>query len=151
MKTIVSFHGRTASFSFLKMAHKLQLFVMMFVTLFAASCTDHEVPVMTPASITTLTLFHGNSSTFRVQFSNLGNIPITEYGVVMSTGVSGFLRNTPTIDDEVLVFTSPIDLNIKSQVLNRLFADANYRAYAKLNNGTIVYGEVLKFRFEPGG
>lgn len=151
MKTIVSFHGRTASFSILKKARFLQLFALLFVTLFAASCTDHEVPVMTPAKIKTLTLFHGNSSTFRVQFEDLGNIPITEYGVAMSTGVSGFLKNTPTLEDEVLVFTSPIDLNIKSQVLNRLFADANYRAYAKLNNGTIVYGEVLKFRFEPGG
>jgi hypothetical protein len=151
MKMTVSYHGRSAGFFLSKKARALQLLAMLFVTLFAASCTDHEVPVLTPAKIKTLELHHGLPTTFFVQFEDLGNIPITEYGIAMSTGVSGFLVNKPTVDDEILPFPAAINLDVKSHKYNVLFADANYRAYAKLSNGTVVYGEVLKFRFQPGG
>ena len=123
---------------------------IFFLVLFATSCTDHEVPDLIPAKIKTLPLKHGTSSTFYVQFEDLGNIPITEYGIVMSTGIAGHLVSMPTVDDEVLIFTDEKNLDIRSYLYNTLFPDANYRAFAKLSNGTVVYGELLKFRFQPG-
>ncbi|MCE7066959.1 hypothetical protein [Dyadobacter sp. CY326] len=131
-----------------------RVITMLALMLFVASCTDHEVPEpeKVPAKIKTLPLKHGVPiATFYVQFEDLGNIPIVEYGVVMSTGVAGYLVALPTVADEVLIFSEPANnLDKKTQTQNKTFADANYRAYAKLSDGTVVYGELLKFRFEPG-
>ena len=90
-----------------------RVFALLALMLFAASCTDHEVPEpqLVPAKIKTLPLKHGTPiATFYVQFEDLGNIPITEYGVVMSTGVSGYLVPLPTLADEVLIFTEAAEI-----------------------------------------
>ena len=134
--------------SFAKMP--LRIMVVVSMILLATSCVDHEVPSQVAAKIKTLPLAHSFTPTFYVQFEDLGNIPIAEYGIAMSTGISGQLVSVPTVADEIFKFTqSPTDLNVKTEIYPKLFADANYRAYAKLSDGSVVYGEVLKFRFQP--
>ena len=127
--------------------------VILLVSFSGFSCiNDHEIPVKVPAKIKTVEMIFAFPSTFKLQFEDLGNIPVTEYGILLSKGISGFLTPVPTFADEVFIFTSPVDLSVKSQVYvtSTSYADVNYRAYAKLEDGTIVYGEVLKYRFQPG-
>lgn len=130
----------------------LKFSAILFLSILVFSCAkDHEIPVNMPAKIKTLEFIHGvPTSTFKVQFEDLGNIPIVEYGIAMSKGISGQLEPIPTVANEVLIFTAtPIDLNIKMQTYSQNFADVNYRAYARLNNGTVVYGAIIKYRFQP--
>lgn len=130
----------------------LRISMFLFLSLLVFSCTkDHELPVKIPAKIKTLEFIHGvPTSTFKVQFVDLGNIPITEYGIAMSKGLSGQLEPNPTVANEVLVFSAPpVDLNIKTQTYSQNIADVNYRAYARLSDGTVVYGDIIKYRFQP--
>ncbi|WAC15132.1 hypothetical protein [Dyadobacter pollutisoli] len=127
--------------------------------LFSFSCADHVVPTNpVPAQIKTLDAFRSIGQTgaevsnFGVQFENLGNIPITEYGVIF---VHGSLVATPTMNNSVkLIIASPADLNQKFRGgPGLLFAPVepvimfSYRAYAMLSNGSVVFGEVKSVSF----
>jgi hypothetical protein len=131
---------------------------MVSLFLFSFSCEDHVVPANpVPAQIKTLDVVRSLTATnLGVQFENLGNIPIAVYGIVY---VPNSLIATPDINGApslILPIASPADLDPKFRTGPTLnFGPGvssitfSYRAYALLNNGTVVYGEVKNVAFTP--
>ncbi|WP_439582883.1 hypothetical protein [Dyadobacter bucti] len=128
------------------------------------SCQDHEVPEVPeqPATVQINTLnISGNVNdgfSYSVQFSSLGSIPIVEYGIVTFAGEPGDVK-VPTIeildqlDDRKYAFTGAgyMPPSLAAKTITRAYDGPTgdpvrlfYRAYAILNNSTVVYGE-LKF------
>jgi len=130
--------------------------------LFNFSCEDHVVPeepeepeVIMPA-IQTPGVTVENSATnlyrLKVKFTNLGNTPITEHGVVYSiepdNGNQNF-TNTPTIANSKTSFPTAPTLNDEMYNITELdLSNAKqlyYRAYAIYGKNQVVYGEVLVY------
>jgi hypothetical protein len=132
-----------------KAATTLSFFLSVF--LMAFSCQDHVVPD-TPVApeIQTLDLNVGSSGvTFKLAFTKIGEVPVTEYGTLYKVvEISGEL--IPTEADTKAIFTESVTLETKSKMVN-LFIGGEwifYRAYAKLANGTTIYGEVMNARLK---
>jgi hypothetical protein len=82
---------------------------------------------------------------FRILVEELGNRTVTEYGMVWKVQKDN-QQITPTINDSKTVFSMPftigehskLEFNIQNQ---KPYVDLFYRAYAILENGTVVYGD----------
>lgn len=131
--------------------------------LFAFSCQDHRDPDPEPiaedARVRTLEITNPgqviNDLNFRMSFEKLGTRPIAEFGVLLSFQSSGSdeFSAVPTFLNQ---FTSALKFEKtptqgEHQLLRKAvgfddFEKLYYRAYARLSNGTVVYGDVLEFR-----
>lgn len=138
------------------MKNRLAVLGLIFSSLFlfSYSCQDH-VPPGEPPLLSTHELFydsiHGKCSfTTELEVLNIGTIPVTEYGIVYNaalSGGSGPNRENPTIEDyPKIVFDMPFSTGIKTKVGPQICTNSNYyRAYAILSNGTVTYGQTLRF------
>jgi hypothetical protein len=136
-------------FTLRKVTTSISLFLSIF--LMAFSCADHVVPE-TPATTQIRTLdvsigfiFGLNAAAYGVQFESFGNVPVVEYGIVRVLGASSSAPATPTIADTKIVSNDPLTLTDRyvSEAFNPLNVQRlSYRAYALLQNGDVVYGEV---------
>jgi hypothetical protein len=108
------------------------------------SCEDHVVPVR-EAQIKTES--HVDLGTgvwdFKLSITDLGNVPITEYGIVYVTSALP-APLTPTVSDTKIIFPLVTTLGLKTRpALRPVGIQLYYRAYAILENGSIVYGETI--------
>ena len=128
--------------------------VLLSLFLFSYSCQDHQVPGEPPL-LSTHELFydslHGKCSfTTELEVLNIGTIPVTEYGIVYNAALNGGGGpgyDNPSIDNyPKIVFDMPFSTGIKTKVGPQICTNSNYyRAYAILSNGTVVYGQTLRF------
>lgn len=128
--------------------------ICLSLFLFSYSCQDHQLPGEPPL-LSTHNLFydstHGKCSfTTELEVLNVGTIPVTEYGIVYNAALSGGSgpdRENPTIENyPKIVFAMPFSTGIKQGVGPQICTNSNYyRAYAILNNGTVVYAQTLRF------
>lgn len=113
-----------------------------------------------PTSISTLELEYkatpgisGMDYTFRVKFDQIGEV--AEYGIVFVPWIADKADKVPTIGGSTSV---PVKFSEKAGPVGTVhkheqsfrfsyFNDANYRAYAVLKDGTVVYGETLHIGF----
>jgi hypothetical protein len=126
------------------------------------SCQDHEVPEQPQqpelATINTVSAVYGGATnifSYTVQFEDLGNVPIIEYGIVSYGGETdeNHVPDVPAAPyvfpfyERQYAFAMPATLNAatiaraydqQSNTPTRLF----YRAYAIHSNNAVVYGEV---------
>ncbi|WP_138475900.1 hypothetical protein [Dyadobacter bucti] len=141
----------------------LASFLAFLSLVFASfSCQDHEVPEQPQqpelATIKTVSAVYGGATnifSYTVQFENLGNVPIIEYGIVSYAGETdeSHVPDVPAAPyvfpfyERQYAFAMPATLNAatiaraydqKSNTPTRLF----YRAYAIHSNNAVVYGEV---------
>jgi hypothetical protein len=130
----------------------LRLSMLAFSTgICAFSCQDHPV-ADTPAQIKTqkLTFNQYPNAIFHVEFQTIGTVPILEYGIVYTarSGKTLEINKTPTILDNKIIFTTPALAGSVSHpfVLDESTAEMFYRAYAKLQDGVVLYGDdILQF------
>ncbi|MCE7066887.1 hypothetical protein [Dyadobacter sp. CY326] len=137
--------------------------LLVAIFLFNFSCQDHVVPEnpdpQTPEEIMPvihtpgLTIENSSANLYRlkVNFTNLGNQPIIEHGVVYSVepdnGSQNF-TNTPTISNSKSVFPEVPSLKERIKITEIDLTTAKqlyYRAYAIYGNNKVVYGEVLVY------
>ena len=128
--------------------------ICLSLFLFSYSCQDHQVPGEPPL-LSTHELFydssHGKCSfTTELEVLNIGTVPVTEYGIVYNSalgGGSGPGHDNPTIENyPKIVFDMPFSTGVKTEVGPQICTNSNYyRAYAILSNGTVVYGQTLRF------
>jgi hypothetical protein len=138
------------------MHRRLLVFGTIFLSLFlfSYSCQDHQLPGEPPL-LSTHELFydstHGKCSfTTELEVLNIGTIPVTEYGIVYNPTLGG--GGGPSFDNPVIesfpkvIFDMPFSTGVKTKVGPQICTNSNYyRAYAILNNGTVVYGQTLRF------
>ncbi|MCF0050258.1 hypothetical protein LXM25_09330 [Dyadobacter sp. LJ53] len=130
--------------------------------LFAFSCQDHRDPDPEPiaedARIRTLEITNPgqviNDLNFRMSFEKVGNRPISEYGLLLSFKSinSDEFATVPTLGNE---FSSALKFDHAATVGEHVklqksvgfddFKTLYYRAYAKLNDGKVVYGEAMEY------
>lgn len=130
--------------------------------LFAFSCQDHYVPEEPeePVAAKVVTLEIQNLPEmghyrYRVAFETLGNVPITEYGTLVTFKKSlndNDYNPVPVVgnfDKKILFQAKPIvgevsiDLDLADEIA--AYYEKYYRAYAVLANGSVVYGEVRNY------
>ena len=120
------------------------------VFLLSFSCEDHvtpEVPADEAPIIRTIGVNIGsNTVQFNLVFDKAGNIPVVEHGILYRVSGFGASGIVPTESDSKVMFDLPISTTKKSKQhdistdgTTRLF----YRAYAKLSNGNMIYGETF--------
>ncbi|MEO6285703.1 MAG: hypothetical protein ABIN80_11625 [Dyadobacter sp.] len=106
------------------------------------SCQDHVVP-QKEAQIKTESRADLGTGVwnYRLSITDLGNVPITEYGIVYVTSALP-APLTPTVSDTKIIFPLITTLGLKTRPgLKPVGANIFYRAYAILENGSVVYGE----------
>ncbi|MCE7067173.1 hypothetical protein [Dyadobacter sp. CY326] len=149
----------------MKFSHSATRLCVVFIALlcFNFSCQDHPIPQTLP-SLTTQPINRSNTRafslfTFQLVVDNVGSIPVKEYGVVFTTYddldiVSPDVISEPTIvNGKVISFKgvfspgnhqeSKTDVPDSKLTLDYIFQ----RAYAVLNNGTVVYGQVITTKY----
>ncbi|MCF2506821.1 hypothetical protein L0663_25745 [Dyadobacter sp. CY107] len=130
--------------------------------LFAFSCQDHRDPDPEPiaedARVRTLEITNPgqviNDLNFRLYIETLGTEPITEYGILLSfksTNSDEFAK-VPTLGNK---FSSPLKfeygatagehIHLQESVGFDDFETLYYRAYAKTENGKVVYGDPMEY------
>ena len=123
--------------------------VMLFLVSF--SCTDHDIPLVRP-SLETENVNRGKTATsdglyFGVKWLDLGNsVSIVEFGNVYSKTVSGEALKLGEPGVEKIV--SPIAPVLGNVYFAKFFvvdSDYYYRGYAKLGDGSVIYGTAKKF------
>lgn len=126
--------------------HQVVLVALVFTV---SHCVDHDLD---PLVIKTLPIAAG--ITFSLEAITLGKKPVTEYGIVY-TGYPRALPTphnmTPTIDDHRIPFPTAIKIGLNQYVFPSNFFQGRtffyYRAYAILNDGTVVYSFPIGYRF----
>jgi hypothetical protein len=141
--------------------------ILLSIFLGSFSCQDHVVPdpqittlpitkTQPPARLSGVVEYYYN---FNLIFPELGNAVVEEYGVVYSYKGSpqGTVNATPTIggtDCLTRIFTYPAipAVNQQYSAFKSLpyFYIIYYRAYAKLQGGGIIYGEILDEEMDQG-
>ncbi|SKB56648.1 hypothetical protein [Dyadobacter psychrophilus] len=136
------------------MRRTLYYSLVFALMLFAQSCVDHELPG-TPPQMETLEFSSGNgwkcSVTFNLDIKDVGTIPVKEYGMVYTTSGKGNapLANPVVETDFKQVFPMPFLPGKKTklnEVSNTCGPYVYYRAYAILEDGTVVYGQEIEFK-----
>jgi hypothetical protein len=128
--------------------------------LFAFSCQDHRdpEPMAEDARLKTLEITNPgqiiNDLNFRMSFEKLGTRPISEYGLLLSfkSSNSDEFSAIPTLAD---AYSSPLKFDQAASVGEHTklqksvgfddFKTLYYRAYAKLANGSVIYGETMEY------
>jgi hypothetical protein len=93
----------------------------------------------------------GSVPNYGVQFQNLGNIPVIEYGIVF---VDGTMAVSPEVNNTKVIFSNAVNLDPKFKMGPGLSSGPmgivfSYRAYAILEGGTVVYGVAKGGIFSP--
>lgn len=121
-------------------------FVIFLVTiLLASACTDHNMPGP-PQLETLVTEMNCHASfTFKLNVVESGNMHVVEYGIVYSGTAP--INPTPTVDiNTKTIFSGAFTDGSKTQLGNALCVpETYYRAYAILDGGTVVYGNIIHF------
>ncbi|MBE9463549.1 hypothetical protein ACFP1I_11515 [Dyadobacter subterraneus] len=117
--------------------------------LFFTSCTDHNIE-SGPLKLTTLKSF--GVSGYQIQVDELGDKPVSEYGIVYTSYPRGLGGHNfePTISDRKIVFTTPIQAGLNTFTgtwRNDGGTFYYYRAYA-IVDGNPVYGSHLSYTVE---
>lgn len=143
-----------------KASYSVIILLISLLTLGATSCADHQTPNPELPQINTLPLIFSDDEEKggvfeRVEFTSIGNQPIVEYGLLMKTSTQ---KNgiVPTLTDnqQVDVFSQIPIVGVRStSTLFKFLPIYNdgktsyslyYRAYVKLANGTVIYGNTLE-------
>jgi hypothetical protein len=128
-------------------------YIFVVLLILTCSCTDHDLPVAYPVIETVVEYSQrttdGLEYNFGVNFLEMGNVPIVEYGVLYAYSLG---RALELLDGTLLaakaVFTGTPRLGITKQwskvpSIGIILWPVNlHRAYAKLSDGTVVYGKV---------
>ena len=134
------------------MRRKLYYFSGMLLSLFANACVDHDLPG-TPPQLETLNITSGVwkcSVTFNLDIKDVGTIPVKEYGMVYNMQGTGNPRvGNPVVGtDYKQIFPMPF-LPGKRTLLNSVSNTCGpflyYRAYAILEDDSVVYGQEIAF------
>lgn len=131
------------------------LVVCFLFSLNACSLQDHVEPQKLKLSTPAFDYSDDFKMRFKVQVDALGDLPVTEYGILH---LSFFRADndkdyTPRIEHGArMPFDQSIALGTNSYVYTgSAFAGKYfffYRAYAVLSDGSVVYGEIKSFTFE---
>lgn len=137
--------------------HLRMLLALCFLfSLNACSLQDHvvnprKIKISTPAFEYT----DDFKMRFKVQVDSLGDLPVTEYGVLHLSffRASGDTDYTPRIEHGAkMQFGKPIALGINDYIyMGDAFAGKYffyYRAYALLSDGSVAYGDIKSYTFE---
>ena len=114
---------------------------------------NKEAKVSTVAlSFTPSAAVYGTDIVFKIKLEGTGqgDKAIAEYGIVFKAWVTDLSDKTPVKGTGTIVLFSdtPVagkTLEKKVTLTYQQFNDANYRAFAKLKDGTYIYGEVMYF------
>ncbi len=114
---------------------------------------NKEAKVSTVAlSFTSSTIVYGSDLVFKIKMEGTGqgDKAIAEYGIVFKAWVTDLSDKTPVKETGTIVLFSDTPaagktLEKKVTLTYQQFNDANYRAFAKLKDGTYIYGEVMYF------
>lgn len=126
--------------------------MLVFLLLCCVACTDHEpqqpqvvLPVIKTVAATSSPPTY--DPVFRLEIESLGNVGITEYGIayLLAPDGSNPADYTPLATGTKAIFNPPATVGVHTKPAP--FTDAQvevfyYRAYAILQNGMTVYGEV---------
>ena len=124
------------------------------VSLLSACTKDHDIPA-SKIDIRTLAFEPSIISTvFKIQTNALGDKPITEHGVVYTAYFRGVGNHNlePTINDNKVLFDTDLVAGVneftylKDIIAGRTFF--YYRAYAILNDNSVVYANRLSHTIE---
>lgn len=126
--------------------------IALFLCLGFASCLkDHDLEIV-PAVLVTLPFEVKNQSyIFSIQVDELGNRKIVEYGIVYTAYYRGVGDHNlfPTLQDSKLIFDSPPMPGLNQLLYQKDFINGRafiyYRSYAKMEDGTVLYGNRLTF------
>jgi hypothetical protein len=114
---------------------------------------NKEAKVSTVAlSFTSSTTVYGSDLVFKIKLEGTGqgDKAIVEYGIVYTAWIANLSNKTPVKETGTIVLFS--DTPVAGKIMEKKvtltyqqFNDANYRAFAKLKDGTYIYGEVMYF------
>jgi hypothetical protein len=125
--------------------------VVLSLFLFSYSCQDHVVPGIPPQLKTLEFVASQNlkcSLIYTVEVTDVGTIPVKEYGVVFSAiGDGKTFTETPTVADNIKVIVDlPFVAGPKSKGGPQICTfRISYRAYAILEDDSVVYGNTLHY------
>jgi len=142
-------------------AHLLSVvFLAMLLPVISCKKDAEENQPAGPTEVTTLeveyrstTAVYGMQYTFRLRFEKVSGVK--EYGIVFIPWVGEKSEKTPTVGGKDAILAPFLDkpaatgtiLTSDVTFTFSYFNDANYRAYAVLTDGTVVYGETLHITF----
>lgn len=118
--------------------------ILLAILFLNFSCEDHTVQKL-PAFET---VNYGPNChflfTYRIKINDVGNVPVKEFGIVYSTSNSA---PEPVLGINFnVVFQSPFLLGNREQLApGQCVPDAYYRAYAVLENNTVLYANTIHF------
>jgi hypothetical protein len=126
--------------------------LLAFVAFFAfisASCTDHGAEPLRSPAITTNQLLTTNQPDpvevyFHLEFTDLGEIGVSEYGIIYGNGIADADLNVGNSAVGYVIFTGAPTIGDVEQmkVLPKLVEPFHYKAYAKLSDGSVIYGQL---------
>lgn len=128
---------------------KISASVFFIFLLLSISCTDHLPQTLKSPVINTGILLTTNQPDpvdvyFSLFFSDLGEIDILEYGIIYGNNIpdSELIVGNPAVG--FVLFTGKPIIGDVSQVkvLPKLVDPFHYKAYAKLGNGSVIYGKL---------
>jgi hypothetical protein len=114
---------------------------LLFVAfcLLSFSCTDHDIPSVRPVIETETAYIEDSFSDnmiFGIKWIELGSVPVVEYGNIYSQTLSGDALNVDGADVVKVVFPKGNVSHVGFFPSRNIY----YRAYAKLGDGTVIYG-----------
>lgn len=129
--------------------NKISLSIFFIFLLALISCTDHAIPSLKSPVINTGILLTTNQPdpvdvNFYVNFSDLGEIGISEYGIIYGNSIPDAELNVGNSAVKYVVFIAKPSLGDLTQmkVLPKLVDPFHYKAYAKLSDGSVIYGKL---------
>ena len=145
---------------------KPSIFLLFVASLSLVSCKKDKAERAAPSDNTTevktleltsvpSSAVYGRDYTFKLRFDKLKKEDVSEYGIAYSPWINRSGDKTCLIGGSG-TFTfkfgaTPKDAGTVETITKTIsysdFNDANYRAYAILKNGTIVYGEIMHIVF----
>lgn len=131
------------------------LALCFLVCLNACSLQDHVVPKKIKLSTPAFEFTDDFKMRFKVQVDSLGDLPVTEYGILHLS----FFRAetdtdyTPRIEHGAkMQFDQPITLGINNFIYTGNAFQGKYfffyRAFALLSDGSVAYGDIKSYTFE---
>ena len=142
--------------------HKTIILALMLLINLLPACKKDKAgggPDNKETKITTMelastpsTAVYGSDLVFKIKFEGIGqgDKSVEEYGIVYAAWISNLSNKIPVKETGTIVLFSdtPVAGKImekKATLTFQQFNDANYRAFARLKDGTYVYGEVKYF------
>lgn len=130
------------------------LALIVAICLFMSACSqqDHVIPEL--LAIKTENVTYNEGWDFTIQTDKLGDLPITEHGILHLAFFRGSTDTdyTPRIDHGAKIqFDTPLVLGANTfKYKGSAFAGTYffyYRAYAIKSDGSVVYGEIKNYTF----